>query len=212
MALIGLHRHIEKQLTNIHVTRLKPFFPSEDTLASDLPDLRSSIAKDHAVRFFKRSQRGNRKPLVSDDPTLSPMTSATNFYTKLYNLPNSNRYRSFHYARLPHPLDTLSHQGKRTRNQIPPKNIEKQHRFQAKTQFAALLVDELSKHNLLTISARTTRTAPSLPVQFSVHNGLLLLKLRPVLPKAMLFDVFELFHRPEIYVLLGLSFKRNTET
>jgi hypothetical protein len=76
----------------------------QQNIDNSIPFLRSSMAHDHAVRLFKRSQRGKQQQLVSDDPTLSPMDSATKFYATLYNPPNSNRFYSTLYTRQNHPL------------------------------------------------------------------------------------------------------------
>lgn len=79
---------------------------NQKKIDNSIPFLRSSMAHDHAVRLFKRSQRGKRQQLVSDDSDLSPMASATKFYETLYNPPNSDRFRSTLYSRQYHPPDS----------------------------------------------------------------------------------------------------------
>lgn len=63
--------------------------------------LRNSTARHHAIRLFKRSQRGKQQPMASDNHPLSPLLDATNFYKQLYNPDNSQRFRSRLYQRQP---------------------------------------------------------------------------------------------------------------
>jgi hypothetical protein len=71
------------------------------TIDHSIDFLRNSTAHHHAVRLFKRSQRGQQKPLASDHPSTPPLTDATNFYTNLYNPDHTDRFRSRLYARQP---------------------------------------------------------------------------------------------------------------
>jgi hypothetical protein len=64
--------------------------------------LSNKLTSAHAVRLFKRSQRGNIKPMQSDHPDKDPLTDGTTFYSNLYN-PSSTSFSSTEYVRRPHP-------------------------------------------------------------------------------------------------------------
>lgn len=81
----------------------------QNQIDNSIPFLRLSMAHDHAVQLFKRSQRRNRKPLTSDDPSLpqwKAQLDSTIAFTTLQTLIASNPfitsakpilYRPIHY-------------------------------------------------------------------------------------------------------------------
>ena len=82
-------------------TILGTYIVQEQTQAIDhsIDFLRNSTAHHHAVRLFKRSQRGKQKSMASDNPPLSPLADATTFYERLYNPNTTQQLQSRYYHR-----------------------------------------------------------------------------------------------------------------